>query len=182
MNLIWMLLNVHRGSLDQEGSLTHLFAVLEKVRLGAEHPDFHTLLAALTQILDGLLLNAWRSETGYKDLTSYAQMLPKAADIFRQARIIVHKYATPTEEPYPKEDKDRSSTPDHIHENTIRLTRDLLLVTELVDAIATGDFGRVEDALPDLACLFRGGGSNNYSTEILHFLHNIKEVWTPEFA
>jgi hypothetical protein len=62
------------------------------------------------------------------------------------------------------------------------LVRDLIYVMELVDAISCGDFGHIEDILPDLACIFRGAGSNNYSTEILHFLHNIKEVWTPEFA
>ena len=71
---------------------------------------------------------------------------------------------------------------DPIYENTILLTWDLLYVVELVDAIQTGDFGRVEYILPTLACLFRGAGSNNYSTEILHFLFNLKEVWTPEFA
>ncbi len=49
----------------------------------------------------------------------------------------------------------------------------------LFEAMATGDFGRVEDILPTLACMFRGAGSNNYSTEILHLLFNIKEVWTP---
>ncbi|KAF8150859.1 hypothetical protein B0H34DRAFT_776371, partial [Crassisporium funariophilum] len=47
---------------------------------------------------------------------------------------------------------------------------------------ASGDFGRIEDILPDIACIFRGAGLNNYSTEILHLIFNIKEVWTPEFA
>ncbi|KAG5650028.1 hypothetical protein H0H81_001033 [Sphagnurus paluster] len=60
--------------------------------------------------------------------------------------------------------------------------RVLLYVTELVQAVSNGDFGRIEDILPDLACMFQGGGSNNYSSEILHFLFNLKEVWTPEFA
>ena len=31
---------------------------------------------------------------------------------------------------------------------------DLLYVAELVNAIASGDFGRVEDILPTLACMF----------------------------
>ena len=51
-----------------------------------------------------------------------------------------------------------------------------------IDAISCSDFGCIEDILPDLACIFRGAGSNNYSNEILHFLHNIKEVWTPQFV
>lgn len=62
------------------------------------------------------------------------------------------------------------------------LTRDLLYVIELTGAIASGDFGRIKAILPDIACIFQGAGSNNYSTEILHLIFNIKEVWTLEFA
>jgi hypothetical protein len=67
---------------------------------------------------------------------------------------------------------------DIIYENTILLTRDLLVLIKLVNAIQTGDWDQIEDILPTLACMFRGAGSNNYSTEILHFLSNIKKVWT----
>ncbi|KAI9436006.1 hypothetical protein H4582DRAFT_2112186 [Lactarius indigo] len=63
LNLVWALLHIHRGSLDQTGSLSYFFALLEKTRLGGDHPDYHTLLSALTQILDGILLNAWRTES-----------------------------------------------------------------------------------------------------------------------
>lgn len=71
---------------------------------------------------------------------------------------------------------------DIAHQNIRLLTRDLLYVVELTLAISDGDFGRVEDLLPTLAKIFRGAGSNNYCTEILHFLANIKHVWTPGFA
>ena len=64
MNLIWALLATHCGTIDKIGSLSYFFALLEKARLGAEHPDFHTLKAALLQILEGLLLNAWHLESG----------------------------------------------------------------------------------------------------------------------
>ncbi|KAJ7705802.1 hypothetical protein B0H14DRAFT_3526240 [Mycena olivaceomarginata] len=30
--------------------------------------------------------------------------------------------------------------------------------------------------------MFRGSGRNKYCTEILHFLQNLKNIWTPEFA
>jgi len=75
-----------------------------------------------------------------------------------------------------------AANPDNTFENVTRLTRDLLYILEIVDAVATGDFGRVEDILPDIACVFKGAGSNNYSAEILHFIFNVKQVWTPEFA
>ena len=128
---------------------------------------------------------------------------PKPEDIISMVQRIIKKYATPTSN-IPKSDapknvkkskKTKTSTNsdsddevehtspvDSIYENTVLLTRDLLYVIELTDAIATGDFGRIEDILPDIACIFRGAGSNNYSTEILHLIFNIKEVWTPEFA
>jgi hypothetical protein len=72
--------------------------------------------------------------------------------------------------------------PDITHENIVWLIQDLLYMTELTGATSKGDFSRIEDILPDLACIFWGAGSNNYSTEILHLLFNIKEVWTPQFV
>ena len=195
MNLIWSVLETHHGTIDQIGSLTYLFAVLEKVRLGGEHPDYHTLLAALTQILDGLILNAWRKESGYSKLSEFVESEPKPTPekIIKLAQQIINKYAIPTPDfesldpKTPAKDFETGlSLPkpsqDTVYKNTLLLTRDLLYVVKLVDAIATGDFGRVEDILPTIACMFRGAGSNNYSTEILYLIFNIKKVWTPGFA
>jgi hypothetical protein len=71
---------------------------------------------------------------------------------------------------------------DKAHQNTRLLTRDLLFLAELIRAISDGDIGCIEDFFPQLAMMFRGAGSNNYCTEILHFILNLKYVWTPEFA
>ncbi|KAF8232784.1 hypothetical protein L208DRAFT_1270506 [Tricholoma matsutake] len=217
MNLIWALLHVHHGTINQYGSLSHFFAVLEKVRLGAEHPNFHTLLTTLTQILNGLILNAWRDVCGFSSLDVFAESHPTTAQILKLAGDILKNYATPTEnmEPSKKPSKAQRTAPQPsagassgesessgsdssddeptdkppsspviniTHENIIQLMRDLLYVIELVCAVSDGDFGQIEDILPDLACIFHGTGSNNYATEILHLLFNIKEVWTPEFA
>jgi hypothetical protein len=227
MNLIWALLNVYRGSLNDIGSLTHLFAVLDKVRLGGEKPDYHTLLAALTQILEGLILNAWRKECasdGFETLERFAASEPTAEQLLQYTETIIQKYATPDDsetvnpvkwrskkkklvtnsttrillgidpiEDFGDEqhalasddDLEESSVRvdrDTVQENTVKLTCDLLRIIELVDATAVGDFGRFEDLLPDCACVFRAAGSNNYATEILHWIFNVKEVWTPEFA
>lgn len=214
MNLIWALLHTYRGTITQLGSLSHLFAVLEKVRLNADRPDFHTLLSALTQILDGLVINAWRDVSGFPSFEAFSNSNPTPSTLLDLAHIIIKKYATPTatfkpatklpKSSIPNADDDPSSEPedesipsseetpratlpksqfkDTVHENVVRLTHDLLYVIELVQAVSDGDFGRVEDILPDLACIFRAAGSNNYSTEILHFLFSLKEVWTPEFA
>jgi hypothetical protein len=71
---------------------------------------------------------------------------------------------------------------DKAHHNLHLLTHDLLHVIELIRAISDGDWGRIEDILANLAMMFRGAGSNNYCTEILHFIYNLKKVWTPDFA
>ena len=95
MNLIWALLATHHDSIDRIGSLSYFFAVLEKARLGAEHPDFHTLKAALIQILEGLILNAWRLKSGYTSLQDYAKSMPSTEAILMTAYNILKHYATP---------------------------------------------------------------------------------------
>jgi hypothetical protein len=80
MNLLWCILETHRGTLNHTGSLTHLFAVLEKTWLGGEHPDYHTLLSALWQILNRLILNVWHTECGCTSLSEFAKTNPKPQD------------------------------------------------------------------------------------------------------
>ena len=210
LNLVWALLHIHRGTLGNTGSLTYYFALLQKTRLGSEHPDYHTLLSALTQIFDGLILNAWRTECGHKTLSAFAESKPSSEALLKIAGAIVQNYATPMDgvekdeadssgddsadggkfngrtrkKPVPPIMVDAAPDPDDdkVHQNTRLLTRDLLYLSELIRAISDGDIGRIEDFLPQLAKMFRGAGSNNYCTEILHFILNLKYVWTPQFA
>ncbi len=214
LNLVWALLHVHRGSLGDTGSLTYFFALLEKTRLGNEHPDYHTLLAALTQIFDGLILNAWRTKCVGKQLSHFAASQPSSAELLEIAGKIILQHATPMEtvskekqsmgdsadeeERVPQVSSTRRQKPlvppivpldispdpdkDKAHQNLRLLTRDLLYLAELICAISDGDIGRIEDLFPQLVMMFRGAGSNNYCTEILHFILNLKYVWTPEFA
>ena len=131
----------------------------------------------LTQILEGLILNVWRIECG--NLDAYASSNPSAENILAKSHSILKNYATPSHKNEPVK---KASHPlnvhlqipnlqdNVVHEKIVRLTRDLLYVAELINAISSGDFGCIEDMLPDLACMFQGAGSNNYSTEILHLL------------
>jgi hypothetical protein len=48
----------------------------EKTRLGGDHPDYYTLHSALTQVLHGLLLNAWRRECGFDNLKNLPKIFP----------------------------------------------------------------------------------------------------------
>ncbi|KAF6744015.1 hypothetical protein DFP72DRAFT_1079199 [Ephemerocybe angulata] len=189
MNLIWSLLHTHRGTLSQVGSLTHWFAVLEKTRLGGEHPDYHTLIAALTQILHGLILRAWQIESKYDDLADFVKSSPSADLILALARKILRNHTMPATAPAPTDPKapptdfagkqPDAAAADVVHNNIVLLIRDLMYVIELVKAVETGDWGRIEDVLPTIACMFRGAGSNNYSNEMLHVLYNIRPAIYP---
>ncbi|THU98741.1 hypothetical protein K435DRAFT_856389 [Dendrothele bispora CBS 962.96] len=164
LNLVWAILHTHRGDPSQPGTLCFFFSLLEKKRLGGEKPDYHTLLSALQQILDGIILAAWEQECGYRLYLSFL------------------RYQPPPPSPASEKNDKHHDHGDIIFQNTCKIFRDLLYVRELVQAISDCDFGCVEDILPDLARIFRGAGSNNYSTQLLHFLHNIKKVWPLNFA
>ena len=71
---------------------------------------------------------------------------------------------------------------DIAQQNILPLTHNLLYVIELLCAISDWDWGHIEDILGNLAMMFCGTRSNNYCVEILHFIHNLKKVWTPNFA
>ncbi|KAJ2936191.1 hypothetical protein H1R20_g904, partial [Candolleomyces eurysporus] len=77
---------------------------------------------------------------------------------------------------------DAAPSADIVNRNLCLLTRDLLVMTELMSAMEDGDVGRVEDLYPYLAMMFRGAGGTNYSTEILWLTLNLKYVWTLKFA
>ncbi|KAJ6523939.1 hypothetical protein DFH09DRAFT_1096438 [Mycena vulgaris] len=195
---------------NDAGSLSYFFALMEKVRLGNDQPDYHSLLAALTQVLDGLLLNAWRQECGFSSFKTFVDAKSSPEKLRKIAARILTDYATPMSASHspestnvpPTSDSDSDSTADSdsegapvppasstggprddiAHQNLRVLTRDLLMVAVVVRAISDGDIGRVEVLLPHLAMMFRGSGCNKYCTEILHFIHNLKHIWTPEFA
>jgi hypothetical protein len=175
MNLIWAMLHVHHGTVNQLGSLSYFFTLMEKTRLGGEHPDYHTLLTAMMQTLEGLILTAWRSECGHSTFASFAASKPTPEHLLSTSKAILLKYATPMNEPEKpdkcrvhgefngdrQEDEDEEgeldddvSMPgdgteadsgsldpyeDIAHRNTCLLTRDLLYVAELTQAISGGE-------------------------------------------
>jgi len=64
----------------------------------------------------------------------------------------------------------------------ITLVRGLFYVQELSTAISSGDWGQIEDIIGTLTMIFKGAGANDYSTEILCLVGNLKVVWIPKFA
>ncbi|KAJ3512134.1 hypothetical protein NMY22_g15422 [Coprinellus aureogranulatus] len=249
INFALALLHVHRGALNQIGSLTFFFQVLNKTRLGGEKPDYHTLISALSQITDGSILSIWKhlcvgppgaaadtshtssSEPGSQansreatqsdetpvkkpitNLEEYAAALPTAEELFAKANTILQDFITPLQPSLQsqlekvKVDLDEEGAPvmskaaakkkylpldslmdeldpadDIANQNWRGCLRDLLVLDELLAAVAAGDIGRVEDLYPWLLMIFRGAGGTNYANELLWTILNIKHVWTPEF-
>ncbi|KAJ7318729.1 hypothetical protein DFH08DRAFT_714396, partial [Mycena albidolilacea] len=79
LNFVWAILHTYRGSINELGSLAFFFAPMEKKRLSNDQPDYHSLVAALGQILHGLLLNAWSREYGFSSFKLFADSKLKAA-------------------------------------------------------------------------------------------------------
>ncbi|KAF6761993.1 hypothetical protein DFP72DRAFT_593287 [Ephemerocybe angulata] len=133
-----------------------------------------------------------------KTLPEYAKSNPSSDALFAKATDILDRFATPLPTPVSvpaptTAEADHpvpASTPwtgpdpvkDIVHQNTLLLTRDLLYFFEIIDAVKDGDFGRIENILPVWAIMFRGGGGNNYCTETLHLIQNLKYLWPPKFA
>jgi len=190
MNLLWAVLHVHRGSINCAGSLAYWFSVLDRKRLSSPQPDFHTLRSSLSQILDGLLLACWSVELnkrGHPDFASFSASQPSPDELIEMAMDIISLYANPddTSPPPPprtKKTADKEQKTASRFKNITALTRDLLYVQELSAAISSGDRGRIEDILGTLTMMFKGAGANNYCTEVLHLIRNLRVVWTPEFA
>ncbi|KAJ7927123.1 hypothetical protein B0H13DRAFT_1861663 [Mycena leptocephala] len=164
LNLAWAVLHTHCGSVNELGSLTYFFTLMEKTGLGNNQPDYHSLLAALTQVVDGLLLNAWLRECGFSSFKLFAESNPSPETLRNIASRIVNDYSTPmnTSSHTPEESSSdseseesessseagncstpKASTPqstdpedDPAHHNIRLLARDLLMVAVLVRAIS----------------------------------------------
>ncbi|KAJ8469601.1 hypothetical protein ONZ45_g16837 [Pleurotus djamor] len=163
------------------------YPVRRKIPLGFKTQQFPLRLSTIEEasiegnlaVHEDVYINQLRfQESELNDLGAYADSNPSADDLLACASEILQTFATPTAHPRDKPPKNV----DAVSHNIRLLTRDLLYLMILVSAIADGDFGRIEDFLPQLAMMFRGAGSNNYCTEILHFIFNLKKVWPQEFA
>ncbi|KAL0063542.1 hypothetical protein AAF712_009547 [Marasmius tenuissimus] len=95
MNARWCVSKSHYGMTRQEGSLAYYFALMGKTRLGSDKPDYHALGMSLFQILDGLILDAWRLVSGAKSFKDFLKSKPDAATLYNLAGKIIADFATP---------------------------------------------------------------------------------------
>ncbi|KAG0692099.1 hypothetical protein DFH29DRAFT_818237 [Suillus ampliporus] len=179
LNLIWAILHVHCGSIEDTGGMQYYISLLGRVRLGAEHPDYRTLVSFTMQVLVGNTLLYW--ETVSKTcLTALAEAKPTFREMKSLTTNIYHTYVS-SSAPHQISGVD-SESEDSILCNIILLNHDLLIFYKLDLTISSGDFGRVEIFLSTLIMIFAGAGCKNYTMELLHFIQNLKKNWTSEFA
>jgi hypothetical protein len=66
---------------------------------------------------------------------------------------------------------------DELLHQSIQMAHDLLEYVSLDQALTSGDIGHLQDMLPHLLFHFAGGGSKNYTTEILELLQGLEHEW-----
>lgn len=118
MNYCWAVLNHHRGSINQIGSLTYFFTLLDKARLAGQEPDYHTLLTALNQIFDGIIINVWCAECGFETLEEFAASDPSPETLLQIASQILINHATPWPEPVKLEDPPKHKSASQPHKDS----------------------------------------------------------------
>ncbi|TDL18483.1 hypothetical protein BD410DRAFT_686168, partial [Rickenella mellea] len=83
LNFLWALLHIHRGVLEDHGSLQCYIAILRYVRVGSEHPDYQTLLALVMRVLAGNMIHCWTMECGFPTLEAFAASNPLSKTLLR---------------------------------------------------------------------------------------------------
>ena len=181
LNLIWALLHIHRRTGEQIGSLQFFIILLGKVCLCKEKPDFNTLQPLVTHVLSGNILTYWKFETGVS-LSEFAATKPRPMQLLKHAQNIYDNWVLNMALQHAAGTPDVEGSGDEAQQNTIMLDWDFLMFFKLSSAISSGDFGHVEILMGTITMMFAGAGCKNYTTELLHFIQNLKHVWTAEFV
>jgi hypothetical protein len=124
---------------------------MQKAQLGTQHPDYHTLLSVMKQILDGLILDAWHLVCGFTSLAKFAKSKPTPDNLFSFTSNILLNHTTPLPSPVDETKQHCNPSKDTVNQNIWLMFHDFLHTIEVVQAISDGDWGRVKDMLPNLA-------------------------------
>jgi hypothetical protein len=176
--------NIHKQYYgdDREGDfgLAHLFQFLGRRKLHTPSTQgifYHTLDEALTHILHSLVRALWLHVSGEKSLSALHTLSPQ--ELCSLAGKIIDEHAS--NKPLAFLKGLHSSKTDHLRQKTVMMFRDLLDWVMLGQVIKTGDVGMMKHMLPRLLFRFEGGGSSNYTTEIVEVIQGFVHEWTPEF-
>ncbi|KAJ8090844.1 hypothetical protein PM082_024759 [Marasmius tenuissimus] len=117
MNLHWGIRDKHYGTIRQPGSLSNLYSRMGKKRLGNDKPEYYPLRDAHGQVLDGIVICAWKEvlPPSYPTLGAFLDSNPSPALLLGMSFKILNDFARPlpnvTPPPPPKPRKKRN-TPD----------------------------------------------------------------------
>jgi hypothetical protein len=119
-----MIKQFHSGSLEEIGGLQYYISLLGSVRLGAEHPDYRTLVSLATQVLVGHILLYWEIISGMS-LAALADRKSIAAEELKVFTTnICHTYVS-THAVEDVSGQPDSEIQDGVLQNIILLNRDL---------------------------------------------------------
>jgi hypothetical protein len=67
-------------------------------------------------------------------------------------------------------------------DNSVQFLQDALVYIQLKWAIKQGDVGRLQDLLPTLGLMFKGGRHSKYAQQVFETMQHMKNEWPPELA
>lgn len=158
---------------------------------------FHDLDELIQHAVEARILACWMKKVGLTETSDLGEWDPRPQEIRRIAEEIVREFASlealphgelpkkpstsePNEPPPDSEDSEGSQRT--IFENGVRCLRDGLIYCLLRSSIRTGDVGTIEDLIPLLAIMFKGGNHPKYTTVMLETLQQLKYEYPPELA
>ncbi|KAF9511074.1 hypothetical protein BS47DRAFT_1299423, partial [Hydnum rufescens UP504] len=145
-------------------------------------PDHHLLEHLILQVYKGHILVAWVLTSGFSSIEAFVESRPSAERLHELGVEITQQYIGASQEAAFQVHTDDPGSMDDIFQQCVLFNRDAAIYFEVKNACQVGDFGQVEDLIPNMICIFHGGCCPNYANELLHLLQNLKYSWSPSFA
>ncbi|RDB26990.1 hypothetical protein Hypma_005135 [Hypsizygus marmoreus] len=159
--------------------LSQAFDLLTKKGLGTssiQGPFYHDLNEILYHKAAAHLREDWCFVAGIQHIHELRDKTP--TELLDLAEVILQKHAS--NEALSTMAAQGEDQQDEVKQQTIMWNRDILHYIVLDQAIKNGDVGLMEDFLPHLLFRFIGGGSSNYTIEVLELLQALHREWPDE--
>lgn len=164
---------------------------------------FHDLDELIHHTVEARVLACWMRKAGLVDINDFKEWDPSPRQIQNLAHEIVRDFAslealphaalpkTPStdvdaaqdEQPGPpSEEEDFAANQRILFENGVRYLRDGLVYCLLRKSVRIGDVGTIEDLLPLLAIMYKGGNHPRYMMVMLETMQQLKYEYPPEMA
>ena len=177
----------NRDLKDPASLSSHNTLLQRKPIVPSSLPPFRTCRDLIFVSLYARVLHCLLKVSGAQSLDSFSDGLTwdilcghaeAVVDSFTDTRMVDDLRSSRSQESEASGEQERGGhAGDMIFENAVLFLRDGLLLREFLDAIKTGNSGRVLLVLRFWAFGFRGSGRAKYAHEVLHLIHNITHVW-----